>query len=62
MYFKGTKSQCDLYNNFVSQEIGLVENDKWSSSQELTDGSWVILAHPSFPSFVMGTINNPEFK
>lgn len=62
MYYTGRKQQCDLYNNFVSMEIGLTGTDKWSNAQELKNGNWAVFAHPSFPSYVMTEVSNPEFK
>lgn len=63
MHYTGTKEQCDLYNNYVSMEMGLTNNDdKWSNPQELTNGNWAVFAHPSFPSYVMQTVEAPEFK
>lgn len=62
MYYKGTKEQCDIYNDFVSQEIFLTNGDKWATVQETNDGYWVIFKHPSFNSEVLEATEDPDFK
>ena len=50
-FYKGTKSECEDYNQIVSAPRNYIPPTTWCYPEELPNNDgWVVIAHPDYSS------------